>query len=259
MSGQVFKLSELPRDIVVYLCQEHLAPAPAIALSLTCRDLFELLSRNIEYLLPLDKPDKAELCELLEKDISHNYYFCAICPSLHPFSVLQGPSCGDTVSALPQHDCRRWRWALKGSYFTLGLHHVRLAVNRHLFGRSSGIPLELFALRNLSWTHPSWLEDWSARIIDGDLFLASTRTFRWYSATDELCTFLHRQVYHLCEHVGLKDVQTLRPRGNIGIAMEYFLDIFGLCRECFMDYTFTAEPATGQVGGLSFSYPYSVT
>lgn len=132
-------------------------------------------------------------------------------------------------------------------------------MNRHLFGRSSGIPLELFALRNLSWTHPSWLEDWSARIIDGDLFLASTRTFRWYSATDELCTVLHRQVYHLCEHVGLKDVQTLRPRGNIGIAMEYFLDIFGLCRECFMDYTFTAEPATGQVGGLSFSYPYSVT
>lgn len=94
MSGQVFKLSELPRDIVVYLCQEHLAPAPAIALSLTCRDLFELLSRIIEYLLPLDKPDKAELCELLEKDISHNYYFCAICPSLHPFSVLQGPSVG---------------------------------------------------------------------------------------------------------------------------------------------------------------------
>jgi hypothetical protein len=242
MGDFLFDLLQLPSDLLTYLVREHLAPAPAVALSLTCKDSFKLLRPLLEASrqLPFSDPrTKAEFCELLEKDVSDKYYFCPICPSLHPFTPADGPKSSDYAADPDTPDCRRCRWTLGESGFTMGLHHVRLALNRHLFGPTSGISLDQFSLRYFTDTSPAFHERWSAKILDGDLFLASTRTVSWDMPYIEFLDRLWVDRYKLCEHNLLYDIPTMR-RGT-GFSIEEFHDVLGHCRRCFTDWTITAK------------------
>jgi hypothetical protein len=238
---------QLPSDLLTYLVREHLPPAPAVALSLTCKDAFKLLLPLLKTTgrLPFNDSEsrsKAELFELLEKDASDKYYFCPICPSLHRFSPSDGPKPFDYAADPDTPDCHRCLWTLGKSAFTMGLHHVRLALNRHLFGSTSGISLDQFTLRYFTAGYPAFHEKWSAKILDGDLFLASTRTVSWDMPYMNFLDSLWVNRYKLCEHNLLYDIPTMR-RGT-GFSIEEFNDVLGHCRQCFTDWIITAEPTT---------------
>ena len=247
-----FKLLQLPGDILTYLAWEHLQPPSAVALSLACKASFNLLFPLLKASrLPLSDRNKANLCALLEKDVSTKYYFCSICPSLHPFSPTDGPRASSLDFPAAAFGCqgpRNRRWSLGEDRFTMELRHVRLAINRHLFGPSSGISLDNFDVNYLTETNPRFSESWSAKIIDGDLFLSSTRRTIWSAPYAKLLDGLLAHDYRLCEHTRLDEVSTLRPRGNIGSTMEPCTDVIGHCRFCFTDWTITAMcyPPTSQ-------------
>ncbi|KAL2134832.1 hypothetical protein VTI74DRAFT_10728 [Chaetomium olivicolor] len=237
-----FKILELPTDILTYLARECLTPPTAVALSLTCKALYNLFLPHLHTTgrLPLNnKGAKAELCELLERDVSDEYYFCPICPSLHRYLPSDGPTSSDFALNRKALSCRRCRWTLGDDRFTLGLHHVRLALNRHLYGPSSGIPLENFEVSCLTHTYPSWSERWSAKIVDDDLFLSSTRTLSYGSGYMKLLDGFYASKYKLCEHTLLLDVPAVRPRPPYG--MEPCTDVLGHCRQCFTDWAVTIE------------------
>lgn len=139
----------MPADIF-HLILDHLEPAPIITLSLTCKTLFALLFPTAKHALvppsdlktaiiarpssPVYNPVKAELCELLERELADRYYFCSDCCRLQ-FHRHAPPA----LSSLPSR-------TLKRSGLTVGLDHVRLMLNQHSFGPRSGIPLENFEL-----------------------------------------------------------------------------------------------------------------
>lgn len=257
MAGHGFALLLLPSDILSYLAREHLPPASAVALSLTCKDMFSLLFPLLTASgrPPINHPrTKAELCELLEKDTSHKYYFCPVCSSLHSYSPSEGPAASDFGLTRDGPDCHRCRWSLGRHRFTMGLHHARLAMNRHLFGAPSGISLEQFNVQYVTATSPAFTERWSAKIIDGDLFLSSTRTTIWDPADSYvmLLDSLRLQNYMVCEHTLLYLVPALRPRHSGKPIIAPCRDELGQCRRCFTDWTITAELVSinpGEEGG----------
>ncbi|KAK4125832.1 hypothetical protein N657DRAFT_632033 [Parathielavia appendiculata] len=245
MANFSFELLQLPSDLLTYIVREHLPPVPAVALSLTCKDAFKLLLPLFEtkgWLPFSDSQTKAEFCELLERDVGDKYYFCPICRTLHPFSPTDGPASSDWASPNTP-DCRRCRWTLGASGFTMGLHHVRLALNRQLFGPASGISLDRFQLEHYMTSQTAFQcfhEKWSAKIIDGDLFLGSVRTTSWDIPYNKFLNNLWNLGYKLCEHTLLYYLPTTRPRGNVGSSIEECKDLLGHCRQCFTDWTITA-------------------
>lgn len=224
-----FKLLQLPVDVLAYLCRRHLSPTSAVALALTCKALYQL--RSTLAVLPLEDCDVGLLCQLLERDAAHKYYYCIVCRILHPFWPSEGPTFEHSAPNLPERHCYRYRWSLRGSGFILGLRHLRLAMNRHLFGSCSGISLERFRLTNFSLSRPCWHERWSAKIIDGDLFLSSTRTLRCNLRPHELHRAVAQSSYDLCTHEPLH--MYLSPSDR--------RDVLGHCKLCFTDFTVTAE------------------
>jgi len=264
MAAAPFQLLLLPSDILSYLAQHHLRLVSAVALSLTCKASFNLLFPHLRAAnrLPFSKPQhKAELCVLLEQDLGDKYYFCGACNSLHPFSPSDGPASSDFGLLSDAPAClgpSSYRWSLGPDRYTLGLHHVRLAMNRHLFGPSSGIHLCNFDVNYLTESYPRISESWSAKFIDGDLFIASTRTTIWGLPFHDLVEGLVANDYRLCEHTALYEVATLHPRGNRGM-IEVVTDDLGHCRRCFTDWTVTTmaypPPAHGEEGDAAEQEP----
>lgn len=141
-------LLQLPADTVLYLCQEHLPPASAVALSLTCKALFNLAFSRAILGLNRNALERQELQLLLEKDLGHAWWYCHCCSRLHPIST-RGPTGGtrDSPSWVVGQDPRRpyhnRRW-LERSSFSADYQSVRLVLNRHFLGPSKGSPLEIF-------------------------------------------------------------------------------------------------------------------
>ncbi|KAK3903707.1 hypothetical protein C8A05DRAFT_14320 [Staphylotrichum tortipilum] len=244
MAAPLFQLLLLPSDILSYLAQHHLSPPSAVALSLTCKGSYNLLFPHLKATdrLPFSNPEhRGELCLLLERDIGDKYYFCGACSSLHLFLPTDGPAAFDFGLLSDAPVCRgpdSFRWTLGVDRYTLGVHHVRLAMNHYLFGPPSGLALDNFDVNYLTEGHPRISESWSAKILDGDLFIASTRTTVWGLPHRELLEGLMANEYRICEHIGLHEAPTLLPRGNRG-AIEVIADDLGHCRNCFTDWTIT--------------------
>ncbi len=255
MATSPSQLLLLPSDILSYLAQHHLSPVAAVALSLTCKASYNLLFPHLKATsrFPFNKPrHKTELCVLLERDIGDKYCLCVACGSLHPFSPTDGPTAFDFGLMVDGPACRgpdSRRWTLGIDRYTLGYHHARLAINRHLFGPPNGISLHTFDVNYLTESRPRISESWSAKIIDGDLFVASTRTTLFGLPYRDLLDGLMADDYRLCEHTELHMVPTLHPRGNRG-AIEVITDDLGHCRRCFTDWTVTtmAYPPVAQEG-----------
>lgn len=137
---------EWPVDLILYLIRQHLSPVSALSLSLTCKSLSALASCHGGHTTP-SIPDREEFLLLLEKDVGRTHSYCHTCSTLHPFSSSEPYALASSTWKLGEDDCRRRALVFfNGSGITLGYHHVRLAMDRHLFGPRNGLPLSKFNL-----------------------------------------------------------------------------------------------------------------
>lgn len=121
-------------------------PVSALSLSLTCKSLSALASCHGGHTTP-SIPDREEFLLLLEKDVGRTHSYCHTCSTLHPFSSSEPYALASSTWKLGEDDCRRRALVFfNGSGITLGYHHVRLAMDRHLFGPPNGLPLSKFNL-----------------------------------------------------------------------------------------------------------------
>jgi hypothetical protein len=266
---------QLPADIVLYLCQERLPPVSAVALSLTCKALFNLVFPRARIGLDMNASERQELQLLLEKDLGHAWWYCHCCSLLRPIST-QGPTGGtrDSCSWIVGWDSSRHyhnrRW-LEGSSFSVDYQSVRLAMNRHFYGPLKGLPLESFSVEASSTTLAPWQgkwlpwqERWSARVVQDAIFLSATRTLCGAGWTDDsLRAALDHEWRQICAHVRasspafcspnphLRPSPTssnfcyihalLRPSPTSANVFTPCHDLVESCRRCLTDFAITVE------------------
>ena len=226
------------------LCREHLPPGSALALSLTCKDLFCLVSARAK--MRLNGSSREAFLLLLEKDVGCNWYYCHTCAVLHRFSSAAGPALRDFNWRSDENDCRRHDpLYLAGSGLRISYQHVRLVMNRHFLGPPNGLPLDIFQLENTSFGCIRWKEQWSARILEDELFLSATRTLHWsYVGADEaLRNALDRNTYAICGHVEMSEfarlsIKALHPTTGLVVPCR---DVVESCNKCLTDYDTTVE------------------
>jgi hypothetical protein len=246
-------LLQLPVDIILYLCREHLPPSSAAAFSLSCKALFALVFSGARRGLKAEASELQDLLLMLEKDHGHGWWYCHGCALLHPISS-RGPTGGGRAGdpswvfyrdPVRPHHSRRW---LEGSGFSIDYQTVRLAMNRHFLGPGNGLPLENFNVKAISTTRSSlpWQEKWSARIVLDELFLSATRTLSGAGWADEpLRAAFDGEWREICGHVRTSG----HPRHTVDALLRptsgaFFTPcrgVVGSCRQCLMDYTVTVE------------------
>ncbi len=250
-------LMHLPVEILLLMVKELRKETPeyAFALALTCKTLYTLIIPEAPILMPLERDI---LLRLLEKEsgVGSKYYFCAICHKLHRFS----PSCGPLNR---EHTCfnrenRYLRPCYGGTSFflqtggyTLGYHHARLVLNRHLYGPPRGLPLDNLTVDSVpGMVVPDWEQSWTAKVIDDELFLRATHTIDSHGISDPALRSLVDLscAYFICCHVDSScDVSALEmPR--VSSSYETIRPLFAECREqldacvwCLTDHCTTIE------------------
>ncbi|KAK4219684.1 hypothetical protein QBC37DRAFT_436460 [Rhypophila decipiens] len=238
---------ELPVDIILHLCCNYLPPASAVALSLTCKSLFGLISSQAKTKIQLNSTDLETLLLLLEKDSGHRWYYCHNHTVLHCFSQdSKRWALRSWLLYRDQDDCRLRNLAsVSMSTAAISYHHVRLAMNRHFYGAPNGISLDMFQLKT-TLVAP-WREQWSARIIGDELFLSATRTLPW---TDQQPRYaVVDSNFGICGHVRTVNslilqytVDTLHPTPttptNLFVPCH---EVFESCHKCLTDYDTVVE------------------
>jgi hypothetical protein len=249
---------QLPADLVLYLCREHLRPSSSAALSLTCKSLFSLVFAGTRPGLNSGTTQRRDLQLLLEKDLGHAWWYCHTCTLLHPISAWGPPAAGNKPWWDDPSDRRHDSRVLSGSGFSIGYRSVRLAMNRHFLGAPNGLPLRYFDVQGISLLGPlRWYEKWTARILQGELFLSARRTMCGSAWTDEaLRAALDHEGsrYDICGHVSMSgpwsasNVTALHCAGasaSVTARTPVFLvpcrDLVEACGRCLTDYTTTVE------------------
>ncbi len=245
MSSSLFL--QLPIDLVVQLCSDYLSPWSAMAVSVTCKNLFGLLFLNTKQ--RLNRRAVRKFLRLVERDTAHFRYYCDACWSLHRFEPSDGPTAHDFASALDKKDCRRHRFYCWGSGFTIGHHHIRLAINRHRFGSPNGLPLDRFTLNFTSLSRLGWKETWSARIVGNEFFLSGVRELSWNGTEQDLRDAIDKTLYSICGHVetvkhATYPVAALHPDPDFlstGHSLLPCREAVESCPQCVTDYATTVE------------------
>jgi hypothetical protein len=251
------RLLQLPVDIVLYLCREHLPPAAAAALSLTCRDLFALVFPGARPGLATNASERQDLLLLLESDLAHGWWYCHCCSWLRRVSTLgpsaRGRDCTAGFRCDDYHHNRRW---FAGSSYSIDYQSARLAMNRHFFGPPKGLPLDRFDLEAGAYTailhekvHLPWRDKWSARILQDELFLSATRTASGAGWTDDaLRAALEDEWRDICGHVRTSSDPNFLAVNVLSRLSVTPTGFFAPCRgtveacsRCFTDYTITIE------------------
>ena len=113
---------------IIQLILGHLPPESVAAFALTCRRFYLHLPSA-----PLNEEARLLLLVWIEKDISH-LYLCYKCKDLHTWNQ-------STWDPGYERHCRKREYVDRSVLrFTDG----RLVINRHLYGKSHGPPLEAF-------------------------------------------------------------------------------------------------------------------
>jgi hypothetical protein len=244
----------LPVEIL-HLISEQLYTIPEFffAFALTCKTLHSILMPQAPVLGPLALD---ALLVLLEKDagVGNKFYFCPICHRLHRFSMGWGPTTREHTMHEPEFRYRRMCYAdtsfdLGCAHYSLGYHHARLVMNRHLYGTPCGLPLHnLQAVSMRAFTAPYGVQDWSARVIDDELYLCAMHTMNGSSVPGHvLRSVIDRSyTYFICTHVQPShDISALKkPRASSSEAGEPFPEcqgVFGSCSWCLTEYQTTIE------------------
>ncbi len=194
---------QLPADIVLYLSRNHLPPASAMALSLTCKALFSLVFLGAKE--SMNPSERQDLQLLLEKDLGHGWWYCHGCSRLRPITT-RGPTCGINGHHMKftrnsACRCHNTRW-FDGSGFSVDYQSVHLAINRHFLGPLNGLPIEIFSVEPTLTGPLPWQEKWSARIVQDELFLSATRTLNGSGWSEEaLRAALDYESREICDHI----------------------------------------------------------
>ncbi|KAK0740998.1 hypothetical protein B0T18DRAFT_331560, partial [Schizothecium vesticola] len=238
---------QLPVNIILYLFREHLPPVSALALSLTCKSLSALASCQAGK-IRLSISDREAFLLLLEKDVGHNRYYCHLCSILHPFSSSEPYALASSTWKLGEDNCRRRALVFfTGSGITIGYHHVRLAMNRHLFGPPNSLPLAKFQLVYPSLGPLYFRERWSARILQDEFFLSATRTLHSNQGTDQqLRQAVDLSCHAICIHVETGNrlrnpIKALYPGSSSTGYYTPCRDVVESCGHCLTDYDTTVE------------------
>ncbi|KAI0171799.1 hypothetical protein GGR52DRAFT_441599 [Hypoxylon sp. FL1284] len=236
------RILNLPLD-VLFLIRDVLPLESLLALSLTCKTAFGTFFPST----PVSGRGLARFLLLLEKDVSHQLFYCHTCGRLHRFSRAwspgssqypsEGPSCCDGViyPILPI-----------GIHF----HHAQLVMNEHFYGHKRGLGLEQM------FTSLSRIDGWrinsSARIIRNRLFVCLTHKLLIRESRGGGWEGLSSlRGHHICRHTAT--LYRLRSwsllEGTITTAVHdpraRYLDehhqIPGSCPICLTDYHVTLE------------------
>ncbi|KAI3337342.1 hypothetical protein HD806DRAFT_36323 [Xylariaceae sp. AK1471] len=251
-------LSNSPVDVFLLISDQLSADALA-ALSLTCRSFYIILKARIQ----LHGADREALLLLLEKDLGDKLYYCPFCSRLHPFSPSWTPIGRDLRARKIQSCCykccpvRGQAFRLSNLYhYCLGYHLARLVMNRHLFGAPSGLPLDnlqrCFVEFKVNDARP-WTQDWSAKIVDNELFLQAIHVFYEPDSAGFGAAIGH-QNHYICPHI----ITAIPPGRNL-----YMLDeiselkvhrlhrlipcrgVLRHCSRCLTDFQITIERVKG--------------
>ncbi|KAF3767821.1 hypothetical protein M406DRAFT_328875 [Cryphonectria parasitica EP155] len=245
--GQVF--SELQ-----YLIFDQLRDSTSSLWSLasTCKYLWwSLIGSGKLAGLSLDEY-QTYLC-LIERDLGDTHYLCPRCFTLRRFDKSWTPTLLNAFS-----DCCGWQ--LAASYpggYRLSYQYVRLVMNRHILGGTKGLSLENLEQTMHSRTaeagrdglpgpHGIWHQQWSARIIDDELFLHARHTV-YARDHQEMRLVLSRHKYRVCFHVGMepRDWWTGLTRPPPPMRFTFLIgechDLDFSCDVCLTDYTVTVE------------------
>lgn len=167
-------------DIVL----SHLPSESVVAFTLTCRAFYS--KYYLDQSTKLDGESRQTLLLWLEKDEPRLYY-CHICNLLHRW----GPR-HRILSALNNRLIRKCRiqsgyelyysWSVYDFRPRVHFAHVRLVMNRHLFGEGHGPAVQTLNSHGMSWSYITLdgiAEENSARfrIIDSELYAEVANTF----------------------------------------------------------------------------------
>ncbi|ROW13623.1 hypothetical protein VPNG_04540 [Cytospora leucostoma] len=223
-------LLQLPVELVLEICDhvDAVGLASIAALAVTCKALYSVISAN-NRLPQLEGRDLTSFLRQLARDLGDTFYLCQECWRLHRFCSDWGPEDVDSRTG-----CRlvqlRYVWP-----YQLGWYHVHLVMNRHRLGGTNGLPL-----RNLEVRHSSvgvgdgtWHHDWSARIIDGDLFLRARHTIRGHGERDLRRAVGHEHLF-VCNHIRMHSYALTRPEFSFKFKQRQ--GVVGSCKKCLTDY-----------------------
>lgn len=220
-----------------------------MALALTCKIFFSTLFPTNK--LPwLERDSLATFLCYLEHELGDTHYFCDQCLVLHRFEPSWGPLGNDWFTG-----CRVNQAALFARSYHLSHHHVRLVMNRHRLAGTAGLPLHVLDQTvDSSWPADPprlWHRQWSASIIDGELFLRARHTVRGYDEP-ALRHAYDGEPLQVCEHVCIRGEQGIGRPAPLRPASTYPLapcqDVPGSCSGCLTDYITTIEYEGGPGG-----------
>jgi hypothetical protein len=195
-------LLQQPTDIFLHISKQ-LTRTSAVALSLTCKAAFVLLSPRVRTCF--SNTDRECFLLFLEKDVGDRVYYCHFCSKLHSFSSYWGPNAQDIEPwRFNTRDCRYSQlfW-LANTGSKLGYHHVRLVMNRHLLGPPRGLPLWQLQYETTGLTRPPcWVHKWTGKVIGNELFLSATHTISHSEGSAEaLRDAVDYHHFDICNHV----------------------------------------------------------
>ncbi|KAI0842555.1 hypothetical protein F5Y06DRAFT_284680 [Hypoxylon sp. FL0890] len=208
--SEVFAFLELPLDLVLTISMDFLEPASALALSLACKDLSNvLLARSLRR---MKRDDRKDFLLLLEKDMNRQRptYYCDDCVRLHYFNPARDrPGIHLYGDGRLYRDCRRNCVHLPGTGFSFPYHHARLITNQYLYGTPDPSFLANFLIPRGRLQHPPrWTQTWSAKVISGELFLSATHTFCFGGTEEKFRDILDENEYRICKHIGTRKTFT---------------------------------------------------
>jgi hypothetical protein len=140
VNANTLLLKMLPLEVIFTICS-YLGEEDIAALSLTSSGLKNTLGREALYNYfnsNATKYSKRGRVQLLERAFPSRF-FCSWCDCFHVWDLLEGPANWQS-----QHggNCRNLSCVLHiGDEYVLMDHHIRLAMNRHLYGPDYGLPL----------------------------------------------------------------------------------------------------------------------
>lgn len=237
-------LLRLPPELILmirdYLITDSVSTC---SLAITCKYFYSIIAYD-GGLSRLEPNSRNSFLCLLERDLGDKFYLCCSCSRLHRFYKWWGPTESDSYRSCDgvincAHHVGRYR---------IGYHHVRLVMHHHRSGGTKGIPL-----KNLNQTvrvaTPSseqyryrgvWQQDWSARIINNELFLSARHTLEASNKT-QLILALESDPYTICRHISIYAAwEDSRPAPLEDTIEECWEEPYS-CNRCLTDYILTVE------------------
>lgn len=192
-------LLQLPIELLLKI-SGLLPSGSAVAFALTCTSLFGILFPKTK----LHGIQLEDLLQLLERDLSKQFFFCQPCHTLHHFSPSWSPGHQDRFDAPCKPKVEVY------DTFHLGFHFARLAMNKHLLG--GGLNLEQFTC-SLPAYNGGWDISFTARVIQDELYLCASHRLTLNGTGPGNRRELEISKHGICNHV-----TTHRPKARLNLS-----------------------------------------